>query len=511
VDPLSKVRPGQAVVFTAAGHNAVVDAAKAHEQHRLGSAGQPARSIRLSPGEILVRNDSGSDVARFGILSLGNSVIAPGTSYDGFAEQVCLSSHAISPLRPNWCVTQEPIPAGAIGRAVVSGATVARVLVQPGQEQLRYAEPLTNLYLQCVESGQAEILYRETGTGPRNAVVRMSNTPSTGQGVVFLAIVVAPTTNGSNGSVFTVDVFGTTIASLSEAPTLEGVAATQVGTTDRYWLGELVGVARSGNTWLITKFMTLPVAYTVSAQQVVLRLARPVANDATRATNFLMDLHSCLAFYDGGNQASEAYVSFNFGALAGWGRVSKLAVVPIPFRASEGWTLCQPIVFSTSDDTVYAALATGSFSAMTNSQDTNATSFVEAPSLGIGTSWTATTTHGIGTYVISQGGGLFAYVTQIVFSLVVRVDFLATDNALLTGVFGSVTLPSIPGAVDSARLLCAYFQISISIASQTMTAGPATQSNPTAVSVVSVPAGGRSYAGSYTVNTPVVFNTVTVS
>ena len=135
--PITKVSAGQKLRIPAEAYNAFVDAAEAFKaqshQQQVDRNGVP-----LPSGVALVRNDSGTDQDRFAILGLDVPLIAPSDNLASFLEHLTFSG--VSPddkLHANrFCVLQEPIAAGAIGRAMAVGVTPIRLDVQTDTDEM---------------------------------------------------------------------------------------------------------------------------------------------------------------------------------------------------------------------------------------------------------------------------------------------------------------------------------------------------------------------------------------
>ncbi|MBN8523799.1 MAG: hypothetical protein J0M02_00530 [Planctomycetes bacterium] len=170
---LAKVSPGQPLRIPAETFNAFVDAAVAYQADRLGQcSGDPA--IREQTGIVLLRNDSGAARQRFDVLTLGNPLVLPGADIQRFPSRISFRGLAPDTSKPGrFAVLQEPIAAGAIGRACIDGITpVAVDIVAVGDP---YAEVVTGQpdALRSGASGSVLILWAGSGTGRQQAVVRL--------------------------------------------------------------------------------------------------------------------------------------------------------------------------------------------------------------------------------------------------------------------------------------------------------------------------------------------------
>jgi hypothetical protein len=168
---MRKVRPGEPLRLEASTWNAFVDAAAAHQaaRHALRVAGPDGAG---SQALVWVRNDSGADRARFELLGLGDPLFAPDTAPDEFQSRVCLKGVALvaADHRQSFCVLQEPVASGEMGLGLVWGVTPCQVDVRLATDA--FAGVTTAEYGKLSGGdGGAQILWKESGTGTKWAVV----------------------------------------------------------------------------------------------------------------------------------------------------------------------------------------------------------------------------------------------------------------------------------------------------------------------------------------------------
>jgi hypothetical protein len=181
-DPLRRVYPGQRRQITAAAWNALVDSARTVRDS--GSTGGDGVDLTSGQDTILVQNNSGGAVDRFAVLAVGNPLIAPTDSEDEFLSGIAfLGTTPTSSTEPGkWCVTLEPIPAGEIGRAVLSGVVPVQVDATAGAEDFAEFNEDTTSCLVCDAGGTARILWLETTGEVCWAVVRLGDAAGGGGG-----------------------------------------------------------------------------------------------------------------------------------------------------------------------------------------------------------------------------------------------------------------------------------------------------------------------------------------
>jgi len=166
---IQKVQPGQRMQIPAAAYNAFVDAANSTKSALL-RGGQDVSN--LGAGAVLVKNATGADLGRFSIVGIDGPVISPADNLTEFQNRIVLSG--VGPYPGQFAVLLEPLKAGAIGRACVSGECICKVNVTDAGHH--FAEATTDpTRIESAASGSAAILYKEGGTGEKWAVVRLGN------------------------------------------------------------------------------------------------------------------------------------------------------------------------------------------------------------------------------------------------------------------------------------------------------------------------------------------------
>ena len=165
-----RVNPGDSLAIPARAYNAFCDAAEAHQ------ASQHAQTHPNLPGfqhraKIRIRNDSGADRSRFEVLGLGGPVFTPTDNLAEFMREVMFKGVTPSGAHiGKFAVLLEPIPVGKLGWAVVSGAVQVMVDVQTDGDEYAAVTDGECGYLTS-GSGSTPILWAESGTGQKRAVV----------------------------------------------------------------------------------------------------------------------------------------------------------------------------------------------------------------------------------------------------------------------------------------------------------------------------------------------------
>lgn len=172
-DPLKKVLPGQELTISADAYNAFVDAANAAKGNR--SLGQSGIGTLARGGLVKVKNATAAALGRFAPVGLNGVAITPGGSLQNFQNTPIFIAAApgSSTYLGKWAVLQEPLAADLIGDAVVSGLTVAQITVNHAAHDRVDVSTSGGSSLVSSFYGAGEILYAESGTGSKWALIRL--------------------------------------------------------------------------------------------------------------------------------------------------------------------------------------------------------------------------------------------------------------------------------------------------------------------------------------------------
>ncbi len=176
-DPLKKVQAGERLEIPAEAWNAFLDAVRwvRQQQH---NRDQEAGALFRQTGIVKVKNQSGADRERFDILGTSAPIILPDENLQEFKSQVTLSG--VVPTTDHlgaFLILLEPLKAGAIGRGIVAGVSLARLLVSPSQlYDFAQVIPGNAHALRNVPAGSARVLWIESSSSSeRWAVVRLDD------------------------------------------------------------------------------------------------------------------------------------------------------------------------------------------------------------------------------------------------------------------------------------------------------------------------------------------------
>lgn len=183
-DPLKRVTTGQPVQPSAGRENALTEAALWVRDQQIVSRAPSFREDRGFDGIVLVKNTTSNDLPRGSILALSDVVISPTVNLVEYYRRVALTG--VAPTADDsgrFCIFMEPVNKGAVGRAWIDGTPFVEIDVV--DEDHKFCEVTTATErLQSATSGSAQILWKESGTGNKKAVVRLGNLGTTTPGSV---------------------------------------------------------------------------------------------------------------------------------------------------------------------------------------------------------------------------------------------------------------------------------------------------------------------------------------
>lgn len=194
-DPLRKPVSGEDFIPSARQFGAFIDAA----QRSQFQARDPRQLIGEKDfGVVLVQNDTGSDLtADRPIVKLGDPLIVPDDRDTVVFERPIFSGETPAAGDP-WAILMGPLVDGAIGRAVVSGVTWAKVDFSDSSHMACDADGVD--VLDSAAGGTGEILWRAGTSGEQWALVKM--------GVYTPAMIIGKTTVAHDkGETETIDIY----------------------------------------------------------------------------------------------------------------------------------------------------------------------------------------------------------------------------------------------------------------------------------------------------------------
>jgi hypothetical protein len=176
---IRKVHNGATVVLSGTTFNAIAGVVNAYQGGNVPPT-SPRRVLGDPGGIIRVRNASGADVDRFGVLGLDEPVYDPADHEDAFTSAVVFDG--VTPETGThdgrFAILQEPAAAGQLAAAMVAGVCIVKVNMLSANHRRADIEDESASRLASGDDGIAEILWSESGTGEKWAIVRFPSQPA---------------------------------------------------------------------------------------------------------------------------------------------------------------------------------------------------------------------------------------------------------------------------------------------------------------------------------------------
>ena len=145
------------------------------EKDRLASLSTTTHRSRVNNDFVLVKNISGTDVGRFGVLGIAGVLFDPQTALPTFTNRPVFTGEipAQGHAQGRFLICAEPIQNGAIGRAWADGIIVTRLQVVDESHAFATVKPEDCTQLTSNHLGPCGVLHKEAGAGTKWAIVRM--------------------------------------------------------------------------------------------------------------------------------------------------------------------------------------------------------------------------------------------------------------------------------------------------------------------------------------------------
>lgn len=170
---LNPIQPGDPIPTSARTINAMLAAARAHQ----AATQQPGDTLPGGSNAVVtIKNNSGSDVPRLGVLGLDGPLFTPTDDLEGFKRGVVFKG--VAPVtgthEGNFVVCLDPIAAGKFGRAVISGLVQVQVdFASENDDGCEVIGADTAKLGGRIASGFARVIWKEPGVGTKWAIVEL--------------------------------------------------------------------------------------------------------------------------------------------------------------------------------------------------------------------------------------------------------------------------------------------------------------------------------------------------
>jgi hypothetical protein len=180
---LRKVQSGGSLgdIFQASYHNDLREMLKWWKAQIRDGAGRYKQNID-DTNQVWIKNNSGADRSACEILGIDTSIPVSPTHNLGAFQQDCVVQ-GVSPTFAShdgkFVILPGALPNSEIGIGQIAGVCAVQVTVTAGLEWYGYADVTNNTAtkLTLLPSGKAQVLWRETGTGDKWAIVLLGLPP----------------------------------------------------------------------------------------------------------------------------------------------------------------------------------------------------------------------------------------------------------------------------------------------------------------------------------------------
>ena len=179
-DAFRKVRPGDPVSISATAWNRVIDQVTTRPRFDASTSPYPAINF-----QVRCRNSTSGDVARWGVLQITGVLETPTGATGGATGSMdagtmsFLAYPGIVGVTPTdtagarYVVATQPIKAGEIGMAAIDGVVQVKLDVQSASDNFATVKSGSVEQMKTASSGDASVLWKESGTGVKWGLVRI--------------------------------------------------------------------------------------------------------------------------------------------------------------------------------------------------------------------------------------------------------------------------------------------------------------------------------------------------
>jgi len=165
-DPYAKAQPGEKLKIHATTWNQVVDLVKP------GAAAAPGEefSYRRTNFRVYCQNKTSGTVPQWGVLHIDGVLPTPsgstGTATEGFqSSPAVIGKTPTGTTNGSFVIAVEPIGADKLGMAAIDGVVQCKLDVTDASHRFATPKPGSTTELKTASSGEAAILWKESGTG----------------------------------------------------------------------------------------------------------------------------------------------------------------------------------------------------------------------------------------------------------------------------------------------------------------------------------------------------------
>lgn len=132
-----------------------------------------------NPATVVIKNSTGADRSQCEVLGISGVEVLPADDFAEFQSRSAFTGAipaTASHSNGRFAILAEPIPNGEYGRAYISNLAAVQINVTDANHSFADITDATTAKLASVESGPCVILWKESGTGDKWAIVRFGGT-----------------------------------------------------------------------------------------------------------------------------------------------------------------------------------------------------------------------------------------------------------------------------------------------------------------------------------------------
>jgi hypothetical protein len=167
------VRPGDPLKIAARDWNVLEGVAERARRNQLGIAAASSFTGGPAGAVVPIKNATGSTVSRYHAVGLGDPLVFYTDNAQTFLNEFAFSGETMSSsYAGQYAIMQETVANGKIGMGLIDGVSVAAINVGDAGDTTVDADPSGGTRLISGTTGGGQILYKESGTGDKWAIVR---------------------------------------------------------------------------------------------------------------------------------------------------------------------------------------------------------------------------------------------------------------------------------------------------------------------------------------------------
>lgn len=168
-----KVEPGDSLTIPARAYNSFIDTTLAHQRGEFGGSNVEGNDIVFR--FVYLLNSSGAARDRFNVLGLGDPIYSPTDNQNEFENRITFAgaTPATATHLGKFAILLKSSPSAKITPAIIAGVCQVKINVVHASHQYADVKNGDATQLESARIGSARILWKESGTGSKWAIVEL--------------------------------------------------------------------------------------------------------------------------------------------------------------------------------------------------------------------------------------------------------------------------------------------------------------------------------------------------